>query len=160
MQRRKWFKRIGIGLLGLTGIASLAAFRGGPGIHGHGPGGFFGARMEEMLDDVDATAEQREKVHAIAERLREKGKALRSGHAAEREQLVAQWEAGTLDRAAIVAHMDARAEQMKAFGHEVADAMVEVQNTLTPEQRTEIAKKMRRHMERMERRGQRGPPAD
>ena len=51
MNGRKWFRRIGIGLLGLVGIASLAAFRGGPGgMHGHGPEGFFGARLEGMLD--------------------------------------------------------------------------------------------------------------
>jgi Spy/CpxP family protein refolding chaperone len=159
MRRRTWFKRIGIGLLGLTGIVSLAAFRGG-GMHGHGPGGFFGARMEAILEDVDATDEQRAQVRAIVDRLREEGKALRSDRGAEHEQLVAKWEAGTLDRAQIVAHMDARAEQMKAFGHEVADAMVEVQGILTPEQRAEVAKKMRSHTERRERRGPRGGPAN
>jgi Spy/CpxP family protein refolding chaperone len=146
-------------MLGLAGVVSLAAFRGG-GMHGHGAEGFFGARIEDMLDDVDATPEQREQVRAIAARLREKGKALRAGPDGERQQLIAQWEAGNLDRAQLVAHVDAHADRMKAFGHEVADAMVEVQGILTPEQRAKVAKKMQRHMERKERRGQRGPPAE
>jgi Spy/CpxP family protein refolding chaperone len=158
MERRKWFRRIGVGLLGLTGIVALAAFRGGHGMHGgHGPDAFFGARIEDMLDDVDATPQQREQVRAIADRLREKGTALRAGKRAEHEQLVAQWEAGKLDRAQLVTHIDARADQMKAFGHDVADAMIEVQGILTPEQRAKIAKKMRRHAERM---GRGGPPPE
>jgi Spy/CpxP family protein refolding chaperone len=159
MHRRKWFKRLAVGVLGLTGIVALAAFRGGPG-HGHGPEGFFGARIEDMLDDVDATPQQREQVRAIADRLREKGRAMRAGKAANHEQLVAQWEAGQLDRAQLLAHVNERAEQMKAFGQEVADAMIEVQTILTPEQRAKVAKKMRRHMERWERRGPKGPPAN
>lgn len=156
MQRRTWFSRIGIGLVGLGGIVALAAFRGGPGgMHGRGgPEAFFGARIEDMLDDVDATPQQREQIGAIAAQLREKAKALHADRKGEREQLVAQWEAGKLDRAQLVAHVDAKAEQMKAFGHEVADAMIKVQGILTPDQRAKVAKKMRRHMER------RGPPAD
>jgi Spy/CpxP family protein refolding chaperone len=161
MNRRKWFSRIGVGILGLTGVLALAAFKGGGG-HGHGFGheGFFGARIDDMLEEVDATPQQREQVRAIADRLREKGRALR----AERDQsehaaLVAQWEQGNLDRARLLAHVNERAERMKAFGQDVADAMIEVQNILTPEQRAKVAEKMRRHMERKEQRMERrGPP--
>jgi periplasmic protein CpxP/Spy len=139
MERRSWFKRLGLVALGLMSVGVLGAFRHGS--HGGGFPGMLGPRLDRLLDEVDATADQRAKIHAIRDRLAEKGKAL---HATRREDLkaaLAQWDAANPDTAALHAKIDQRAQAMQAFAHEVADALVEVHGILTPDQRAKLSQK-------------------
>jgi Spy/CpxP family protein refolding chaperone len=159
MDRRKWFKRIGIALLGLGGVSVLAAAGFGRGAcGGHGDPArmerMLGARLDGILDDLEATPEQRTKITAVKERLLEKGKALHASRGGAMQDLLAQWESPSPDRAKVHALVDARAAEMQGFAHEVADAMAEVHAILTPEQRAEVAERWR---ERAERHGRHGP---
>jgi Spy/CpxP family protein refolding chaperone len=147
MERRSWFKKIGMTVLGLGAIGLLGAFRHGHGGFGHGPG-MLAHHLDELLDEVDATPEQREKIVAIKDRLVEKGQALRAGRREGMKDLLAQWRSATIDTAAVHAKIDARAKEMQAFAHEAADAMAEVHGILTPEQREKVAARWQRRMER------------
>jgi periplasmic protein CpxP/Spy len=149
MERRSWFKRMGVAVLGIGGIALLGAFRpGGPG-HGHGDPARMeqriGRHLDQVLDDIDATPEQRQQILAVKDRLLEKGKALHGGRREAMKDLLAQWQSPTLDPAAVHAKIDARAKEMQAFAHEAADALVEVHGILTPAQREKVARKWQRH---------------
>jgi len=136
MERRSWFKKLGLVLLGLVTIGTLGAFRHG----GHG-GDFMGARLDKMLDSVNATADQRAKIHAIRDQLVQKRKALQATRHDDLKALLAQWDAATPDSAAIHAKIDARTQAMQSFAHDVADAMVQVHDILTPDQRAKISAK-------------------
>jgi Spy/CpxP family protein refolding chaperone len=136
MERRSWFKKLGLVLLGLVTIGTLGAFR-----HG-GHGGFMsGARLDKMLDEVNATADQRAKIHAIHDQLVTKRKALQATRKDDLKALLAQWDAATPDSAAIHAKIDQRAQAMQSFAHDVADALVQVHGVLTPDQRATLSKK-------------------
>lgn len=156
--RRTWLHRIGVALVGVVAIATLGAFApargpgrgGGPGMGmGPGPGfGFFGPGVERMLDEVKATPKQREQIRAIVDRLHEKRMALHDQQRDRHQQLLSQFEAGKLDRNQLAAEMDRHSDQMKALGHDFADAVVQVQNILTPEQRTIVAQHIKDRMAR------------
>ena len=145
----------GVALAAVAAVATLTAFRGGCGWHGgHGHGrdpaavaAFVTDRVDDALDDLDATPEQRQKIHAVKERmLAEAGKMKATRGEAHRE-VVAQWDAERPDAARLHALVDAKAEEMRALAHQAVDAGIEVHGVLTPEQRAKISKKMHRHAE-------------
>jgi Spy/CpxP family protein refolding chaperone len=135
---------IGAGYLVLTG------FRGGCGPHGRDP-----ARMERMithhledaLDDLQVTPDQRARILAVKDRLVAEGKALHQGHGDLHRELAAQWDADAPDTARIGAIIDERADAMKAFAHDVANGLAEVHGVLTPEQRAKVSKRIHRHLD-------------
>ena len=65
-------KRIVIGLALGVGVLALSGFAWGWHHHRHDPARmaqFVTERVDDALDDVDATAEQREKIHAVKDRM-------------------------------------------------------------------------------------------
>lgn len=135
-----------------VGYLALTGFRG----PGHGCGSHRDpARMERMisshlddvLDDLDATAEQRAQISAVKDRLVAEGKALRSGKEPLRNELLGQWDSPTPDVSRVHAIIDQKGEAMKGFAHKVADGLAEVHAILTPEQRAKLARKAKRHQE-------------
>jgi Spy/CpxP family protein refolding chaperone len=101
-------------------------------------------RLDDVLDDVDASPEQRTRIHAVKERLLAAGQQAKGGHREVHEALRAEWGAEQPDAARLHALVDARAEEMKAFAHQAVDGAVEVHGILTPEQRAKIARKAER----------------
>ncbi|HSN15918.1 MAG TPA: hypothetical protein VLT61_14900, partial [Anaeromyxobacteraceae bacterium] len=69
----------GAALLAVVGFVALTGFGGcGARHHGHGRdpaevAAFVGARVDDALDDLDATPAQREKIHAVKDRLLAEG---------------------------------------------------------------------------------------
>jgi Spy/CpxP family protein refolding chaperone len=155
---------------GLTGAVATKAFsesgfgRGGwhgPGF-GHGMmGGRIGgpidpARAERRADrmvrhlsiEIDASAEQQEKLRAIVKSavkdlvpLREKAQAARQ----KARQLLTQ---PTIDRAAIEAFRAEQVAQLDAVSKRLAQALTEAAEVLTPEQRQQISEHMERRRSR------------
>lgn len=119
------------------------------GCHAHrgSPERFLTNRVEDLLDDVKATDAQRQQILAIKDKLLADGKALHAAHAGGKKQLLAQWESERPDAAAVHALVDAHAADMKRFGDEVADAVLQVHGLLTPEQRAIVTRKLQRYME-------------
>ncbi len=126
----------------VTGALTLTAFR-----HHGDPTRFVTNRVEDMLDDVKATDAQRQQIHAIVDKVIADGKALHASHADTKNQLLAQWQADQPDASQVHAIVDARADSMKKFADEVADAVLQVHGILTPDQRAIVTKKLQRHMQ-------------
>lgn len=141
----------------LAGATVLTGFAGG--CHGHGRHGGHGRdpaamaaavteHVDEVLDDVEATPAQRAKVHEVKDRLLAAARQVHEGHDADRAALLEAWRSPNPDRAALLARVDARIDAMRAFAHQAVDGALEVQATLTPEQREQLAKKVERRMDR------------
>lgn len=145
-------------ILGTLGVASLAAgFLLLSGFHGGGCGSghhgnparmekMIGSHIDEVLEDLSATPEQRAKVLAVKDRLLAQGKQLHDGQADVKKELLAQWDAPSPDMARIHALIDQRAVAMKALADQAADGLAEVHAVLTPEQRAQLSKKLHRRM--------------
>ncbi len=139
--------------LAIGGLLLAAGFAAG--CH-RGPGGWHrdpaevtkrvNERVDDVLDRLDATAAQREKIHGIADRLVADGLKLRGDHAAVRGELLAAWKAETVDRAKLHALVDQRIEALRAFAHEAADGVADAHDVLTPAQRAKVAERLEKRM--------------
>jgi protein CpxP len=143
-------KKILLSTLAVLALATaglgLTAFRHG----GHGDPArmqqLIDNRLASMLDEIKATDAQRQQITAIKDKLVADHKALRASHAGVKQELLAQWQADRADPAKVHAIVDDRANGMKGFADEVADALIQVHDILTPDQRAQVAEKMQSHM--------------
>ncbi len=129
-----------------VGFVALTGFHGRWG-HPRDPAevaAFVTNRVDDALDDVNATPDQRTRIHAIKDRLLADAQKLHGGHDDAHAALLEAWKAETPDAAKLHALVDARANDMKAFAHEAVEAGIEVHGILTPEQRAKITKKAER----------------
>lgn len=137
-----------VGALSLA-LVALTGFHGGCGARHHGRdpaemAGFVTGRVDDVLDDLDATPEQRARVHAVKDRLLADGASLHGGRREVHDALVAAWRSTTPDAAKLHALVDARIDAMRALAHQAVDSGVEVHGVLTPEQREKLARKAER----------------
>jgi Spy/CpxP family protein refolding chaperone len=133
----------------VLGVVALAGFASGCGHHGHSKdpaqmAAFVSARVDDLLDDVDATPDQRTKIHGIADRMLEAAKQAHAGHDADRAAVLAQWKADQVDRQALHALVDQRVDALRALAHQAVDAGADAHDVLTPAQREKLAKKAER----------------
>ncbi len=134
-------------LAGLAALVALAGFGRCGGPHPHDPAqmaAFVTDRVDDVLDDLNATDAQRQQIHAIKDRLLAQAAELHKDGEPLRGEVKAQWESATPDRARLHALVDQRADAMRAFAHQAVDAAIEVHDILTPEQRAKLEKKMER----------------
>jgi periplasmic protein CpxP/Spy len=103
--------------------------------------------LDAAFDDLKATPEQRTRLTAIKDRLVAEARAAHGDHRADAKLLLAEWESGSPDAARLHALVDARIDAIRAMAHRAVDTGVEVHGILTPEQRAQVAKKARRHLE-------------
>lgn len=138
------------GLLAVVGVVALAGFRGGCGGHhrgGHDPermAAFVTDRVDDALDDIDATPEQRAQIHAVKDRLVEAAVKAHQGRRATHDTILEEWRSASPDAAKLHALVDERVDEMRALAHEAVDAGIEVHGILTPEQREKISRKAER----------------
>ncbi|AGC47722.1 hypothetical protein MYSTI_06449 [Myxococcus stipitatus DSM 14675] len=103
-------------------------------------------KLDDKLEDLDATDAQRESIHAVKDRLFTEGVQLAQEQHATRSEVVTQLESDTPDAQALHALVDARIEALRAFAHKATDAVLEVHGTLTPEQRKTLASEYKERM--------------
>jgi protein CpxP len=146
-----WSKRLLVGGLALVAVAGTgAAIASGGWGHGgwrHG-GGFGENRFERMLDHVDATAEQEEKLWDIVDGMRDEVRPMMREFRDTREQLAALLAAPTIDRAAVETLRAGRIAAIDQASQKVSAALVEAAEVLTPEQRTKLAERLERARDR------------
>jgi Spy/CpxP family protein refolding chaperone len=146
-------------LVAVLGGVTLSAWampgggHGGHGMHGGGHGSMMmgGRGLERMLDSVNASAEQRTQIKAIAERAKTDLSAQREAGKGARQQMMALFTQPVVDANAVEA---LRAQQMQRHdqaSRRMTQAMVEVSRVLTPEQRKQLAERMAKRGEMMER---------
>jgi len=136
------------GALVATTALALMAFGGGPFRHRmHDPAevaAFVTDRVDDALDDLDATPAQRTQINAVKERMLSAAMSHRETRKETRDVFVAEWKAEKPDAGKLHALVDQRAAEMTAMAHQAVDAAIEVHDTLTPEQRVKVSKKIER----------------
>jgi Spy/CpxP family protein refolding chaperone len=160
--RRRW-ALLGASMLSLAAAGALLhqgahaqPMMFGPG--GHGPGGWHGgldgdpaaqakrieAMVAFMLADVDATAEQRDRIATIMKGAANDLQANRRSHMEARRQAMTLLAAPTIDRAQLE---KLRVEQMQLgdnASRRMLQAMIDSAEVLTPAQRAKLAERRQR----------------
>lgn len=137
------------GLVLLGGVATLAAWRGGH--HRHDPAEvaeFVTNRVDDALDDLDATPEQRTRLHAVKDRMLTSARGFHEASKGGHEVVLEAWKSPAPDAARLHALVDQRFDELRALAHQAVDAGVEVHGVLTPEQREKVTRKIERRMHR------------
>jgi Spy/CpxP family protein refolding chaperone len=102
------------------------------------------ARVDDALEDLEATPQQKAQVMALKDRLLTDGLALRAGQKDASSALLALWDEDKPDPAKVHALIDARIDALRRFAHESADAGLELHAMLAPAQRAKVSKKLHR----------------
>lgn len=138
-----------LAIVGVSAIGLLAAFGFGP-MRGHmmdpkKAEKYLTFRINDALDDIQATPAQRATVMSVKDRLLPEAKAMfetREQHHAAAKEL---WLAQNPDPKAVHSMVDQRIDEFRALAHKVADGVIEIQRVLTPEQRVQLAQKAEQH---------------
>jgi len=131
-----------------TGAAALTAWAqgpGGPGFHGRMMKRMVSAVLDEALEQASVTAEQRTAIYASRDRAFAAIEAQRPDPGAHRDQVLALFEADRVDPAQLEALHAQMEERQKTVRTAVTQAIVEIHDTLTPEQRHVVAEFVRSH---------------
>jgi Spy/CpxP family protein refolding chaperone len=96
-------------------------------------------RVEHVLDDIDATDQQRAKVNQVTERVFSQFRSAHQGSKKTRSVALAEWRAGQPNAKALHDLVEQRSDEYEKTMHALVDAMIEVHGTLSPKQREEIA---------------------
>lgn len=97
-----------------------------------------GLATELVLGRVDATEDQKEEAKRIAERAIDALVPIAETHRANRESLVAALTRPTIDRGAVETIRQSEVALAESLSREVSTALVDLAETLTPEQRSEL----------------------
>lgn len=158
--RRPWRHIAIAALVGSLGAGiGMQAFAHGGGFGGFGPGGRHmdrggqtdpeavkrrtDASVRWMLADVNATDAQREKIAAIVEATRREMAPLREKHREARRAVMELLAKPNVDRAAIEAIRAQEIQSADAMSRRFVQSLADVAEVLTPEQRAQLAEKMK-----------------
>ena len=160
---RGWGRRVVIG--GITAVAALAAIglaaaatsdfgpgfgmgRFGMGEHmmdAHMGMGFGEHGMGYVLDQIDATPEQEDKLWAIIDSTRSELRPTFREFRETREAIAGILGAPTIDRAALEKLRSERIATIDATSRKMTDALVQAAEVLTPEQRAKLLEHFKEH---------------
>lgn len=144
---------IGAAIIGALSIA--ACHHGGPGWH-HGPGAMHSEMSPEqaskkidkmvnwVLDDVDATSEQKQKVSAIAKTALTDLMPLRDQHRAAREKAIGLLTESSIDRTALESLRAQELQLAETASKRMTQAVADIAEAITPEQRQKLAQQWRK----------------
>jgi Spy/CpxP family protein refolding chaperone len=144
---KKLFGGLSVSLVAVVAVVGLAGFACAHHGHPRDPAqiaSMVNARVDDLLDDLDATPDQRTRIHAIADRLLASAKETHAGHDAARATVLAEWKADAPDRAKLHALVDGRIDEFRKLAHQAVDAGVEAHDVLTPAQREKLSRKAQR----------------
>jgi periplasmic protein CpxP/Spy len=106
------------------------------------------ARFDQVMEELQVTAEQRQALEAVKEQLVADLEARQAEERSTREQLIAGLLSDAPNKEEAYAILDSKLESAKTFGHRVIDAAVEVNGILTAEQRGKLRDRITELMER------------
>ncbi len=112
--------------------------KGGPGMHASMGRGFAERGLERMLDGIDATPEQADKIRAIVDAARDDLEPAIDGMRDTREKVAEMLGAATIDRAAAETLRAERVAAVDQASRRLTTAILDAAEVLTPEQRAEI----------------------
>ena len=150
MKRRTWLGLAAVAVVAVAGAAALTSAwaHGGPGGHGMHQRmmkRMVSAALDEALDQAGVTADQRTKVHASRDRAFAAFEANVPDRSAHREKVLTLFEADRIEPAQVQALQGEMEQRHNAIRTAVSQSIVEIHDTLTPEQRRVVAQFIRTH---------------
>lgn len=139
-------------LLAVVTLAAAGSAFAAPPAGGHAGGGmmmFGGPGMGRMLDQVNATADQRAQIEQIMKATRTELQAQHEAGRALREQALQVFTQPTVDAAAAESLRQQMLAQHDKASQRTMQAMLEVSRVLTAEQRQQLAEQMKKRAETM-----------
>jgi Spy/CpxP family protein refolding chaperone len=132
--------KLALGALALACSFALAACGGHPYAERHPEKAyrFVSYRVESVLDDLEANDAQRDRVHAVKDRVYDDMKALRASTRKAGREAIAELKKSSVDAEKLHGMVDARMNDMRDKMHGLVDGLIEIHGTLTPEQRAEL----------------------
>jgi Spy/CpxP family protein refolding chaperone len=101
-------------------------------------------KVDDALDDVDATQAQRERVQAMTKETLTSAKPVVEQALATRSALVSEWKAERPDSARVHQLIDAQLDSLRSAVHRLADQALELHQVLTPAQRERVTERLER----------------
>jgi Spy/CpxP family protein refolding chaperone len=95
-------------------------------------------RVDDLLDEVDATDEQRKALAGVEKPVLEEAFRFFDGHPAAKKELWAEWSSDRADAERVHARVDERIDGLRKVAHAVADAVLKAHAVLTPAQRAQV----------------------
>ncbi|WP_163268882.1 Spy/CpxP family protein refolding chaperone [Chelativorans alearense] len=152
---RSWGRRTAIGGLAavaIVGAIGFAAARsdgfsfgmGGHMMHAHmGGGGFMEHRIGSVLDELDATPEQEDKLWDIIDNARGEIRPTFQDFRETREEVIELLGAPTIDRAAAEKLRSERIAAIEEASRKMTTALLDAAEVLTPEQRAKLVEHLK-----------------
>ncbi|GAB2604194.1 hypothetical protein GCM10027034_41640 [Ramlibacter solisilvae] len=148
--RRRWFAGLAaLGALGAAGAAAAQGWRGA--IDPAERARRMEWRIDRMVQELGGTPEQKERLTAIARAAMADLQPLREQAREARRQGMALLAAPTIDRAGLERARAAHVQAAEASSRRIVQAMADAAEVLTPEQRTQMAERMKSRMDRWRR---------
>ena len=151
-QRRSRNLIVALGvIIGLATTTGMIASCGGHAMH-HGKDPekvrkYVLWKIDDHLDDLDATKQQKKQILEIANRVIGDGMALRKDKDAHHATILGELESGNPDSAKLHGMLDDHIEQFRGFGHRTLDAMIEAWNLLDENQQGDLIDEFKEHIE-------------
>jgi len=138
------------------GMGGMGGMGMGGAMHGMAmPFGAYGGRgLERWLDRIDASAEQRTRIRAIADAARTDVQALHGQRRALADQALAAFARPEVDAAAAEALRQQMLRQHEQVSARMLQATLDIARVLTPAQRATLAEQVSQRRDQMERRWQ------
>ena len=95
-------------------------------------------KVDYILDDVEATDAQRSVVTSAAQTILSDIKHMKANHHEQHETVLAELEKEQPDKKKLHAMLDAKFDEVRAFGHRSLDTALSAYIVLTPEQRADL----------------------
>ena len=147
MTRRMMFGAIGVVVAGLAAGAAAFAHQGPgrPPFRAQMMKRMIAAALDEALDQAKVTPEQRTAIHASRDRAFAALATQHGDRAAHRDQMLALFESDQIDASRLQAFQEQERQRHEAMRSAVTQAVVEIHDTLTRDQRKIVADWVRTH---------------
>ncbi|MEZ4464483.1 MAG: hypothetical protein R3F43_08240 [bacterium] len=109
---------------------------------------FIDFRLNDMLDDLEADAGQRDRIFAVKDGLVQSAEQVFEGRGELHTALLDQWSTEKPDAATVHRLIDERIDELRGWPTEAADAGLQLHGILTPKQRAAVAQQVRERTQR------------
>lgn len=100
--------------------------------------------IEQVLNSIDATDEQKTRIHAIADAIQQDFATTYRNRSFDYHEALENVFSDHPYAPQLHEQLDAKAEKMNAFSHRMLDRLLEINAVLTPEQRSELKQKFQK----------------
>jgi Spy/CpxP family protein refolding chaperone len=144
--KRRWLLGVAVAAgVALVGSAAAFAFGGPHGGRQHLMKRFVAAAIDDALDAAKVTPEQRARIHAVRDRTLATVETHMTDRRGRMDALLTVFESDRIDLAAVQVMRAQQEDQHRRIADTVQSALLEVHDTLTPEQRRIVADWVRQH---------------